>query len=165
VKKFLLDTNVFIQAHRKYYPFDVVPHFWIKLVELFDKGQIFSIDKVKNEICSRTNPDSLSSWCLNNLSKDFFLDSSSCIDMYAGIMRWLDLNQHYNDTAKQMFAKTDEADPWLVAYAINFDFILVTEETSEPKRKGKVKIPDVCIHFGVRCITMIEMFRELKETF
>lgn len=45
--KYLLDSNIFIQAHRMYYPFDVVPSFWNKILELSNKGIIISIDKVK----------------------------------------------------------------------------------------------------------------------
>ena len=60
---------------------------------------------------------------------------------------------------------TDLADPWLIAYAKKYDFVLVSEETSEPHRKNKVKIPDVCNSFNVKCINMIKMFRELGETF
>ena len=35
---YLLDSNIFIQAHRMYYPFDVVPSFWNKILELSNKG-------------------------------------------------------------------------------------------------------------------------------
>lgn len=61
--KYVLDSNIFIQAHRMYYPFDVVPSFWNKIVELSNKGIIFSIDKVKKELCDTNNPDHLSIWC------------------------------------------------------------------------------------------------------
>ena len=60
MKKYLLDSNVFIQAHRMHYPFDVVPSFWKKLVELSNKGIVISIDKVKKEICDTKSTDVLS---------------------------------------------------------------------------------------------------------
>lgn len=50
-----------------YYPFDVVPSFWNKILELSNKGIICSIDKVRKEICETNNPDSLSKWCENDL--------------------------------------------------------------------------------------------------
>jgi hypothetical protein len=148
-----------------YYPFDVVPHFWNKLVELSDRNLIFSIDKVKKEICDTSEPDILSLWCLNDVNVDFFLDSSSCVDVYAKITYWIYSNQHYTSIARDDFLATDLADPWLIAYAKKFNFILVSQETSEPLRRNKVKMPDVCTHFGVKCITMMQMFRELGETF
>lgn len=164
MRRYLLDANIFIQAHRAYYPFDVVPHLWSKFVELSQRGLIFSIDKVKKEICN-SNFDILASWCLNELNADFFKDSSSCVDAYADISNWLYLSQQYTPTAKSSFLATDLADPWLIAYAKKFDFVLVSEEKSEPHRMNKVKIPDVCNHFRVECVTMIQMFRELGETF
>jgi len=165
VKKYLLDTNIFIQAHRLYYPFDVVPTLWRKFIELSDRELIYSIDKVKKEICNPSDPDALALWCLNDLDNNFFLDSSSCLDFYAEIAKWVYSNQHYTPFAKSIFLETDLADPWLIAYAKGHDFILVSEETSEPLRRNKVKIPDVCTHFGVKCITTMQMFRELGETF
>jgi hypothetical protein len=48
--KYLLDTNIFIQAHRVSYPFDIFNSFWEKIIELAERGNIISIDKVKMEI-------------------------------------------------------------------------------------------------------------------
>ena len=49
-QKFVLDTNVFIQAHRNYYPFDFHPAFWKCLEHYHQKSRIRSIDKVREEI-------------------------------------------------------------------------------------------------------------------
>lgn len=103
MRRYLLDTNIFIQAHRVYYPFDVVPHLWNKFVELSERGLIFSIDKVKNEICYSNDPDILASWCLNELNDNFFIDSSSCVDVYADISNWVYSSQHYTSIAKINF--------------------------------------------------------------
>lgn len=45
--QYLLDANVFIEAARRYYAFDLVPSFWNKLVSLASNGDILSIDRVK----------------------------------------------------------------------------------------------------------------------
>lgn len=68
---YLLDANFFIQAHRVYYPMDVVPGFWNKLIELAAGGRIGSIDKVRAELF--TNEDDLTEWCRNNLLKAFLM--------------------------------------------------------------------------------------------
>lgn len=36
--KFLLDANVFIEAYRRYYSFDIAPSFW-ELLEKFAKNE------------------------------------------------------------------------------------------------------------------------------
>lgn len=163
--KYLLDSNVLIQAHRMYYPFDVVPSFWNKILELSNNGIICSIDKVKKELCETSNPDDLSVWCENTLHSDFFVDSTSSVDIYAGIAIWTNENTHFNQSAKDEFLATDLADPWLIAYAKKNNLIIVSHETSQPQRKNRIKIPEPCMHFGVKYLSPIEMFRELVESF
>lgn len=45
------------------------------------------------------------------------------------------------------------------------NWTIVTYEKSQPERKNRIKIPEVCIHFNVRYIDTIQMFRELNESF
>lgn len=148
-----------------FYPFDVVPGFWNKLVELSNNGFITSIDKVKLEICKGATPDRLAEWCVNDLNPDFFVDTSSCVDIYSEIAVWAQSSQLFTQSAKDDFLATDLADPWLVAYAKKNGCIVVTHEVSQPSRKNKIKIPEVCLQFSVRYLTPIEMFRELHESF
>ena len=162
---YLLDSNIFIQAHRMYYPFDVVPSFWNKILELSNKGIICSIDKVRKEICETNNPDSLSKWCENDLSNDFFADSSSAVNFYAKIALWANNSSHFNQAAIDDFLTTDLADPWLIAYAKENNLTIVTHEISQHQKKNRIKIPEPCIHFGVKYLSPIEMFRELGESF
>lgn len=165
MKKFLLDSNIFIQAHRMYYPFDVVPSFWNKLIDLSNRDLILSIDKVKKEICDNSNPDELALWCTNEINPNFFADSTSCIDIYAEIALWAHSSLHFMQSAKDEFLSTDLADPWLIAYAKKHDCVIVTHEISQPQRKNKIKIPEPCVYFSIRYISPIQMFRELGETF
>jgi hypothetical protein len=44
---FVLDAAVFIEAHRRYYAFDLAPKFWGSLVQHAEHGQVESIDHVK----------------------------------------------------------------------------------------------------------------------
>src|SRR3970282_3005490 len=99
---FLLDSNFFIEAHRVSYPFDVVPSFWLKVEELAEKGIIISIDKVHKEIAQ--NKDELSTWCEENLPKDFFKDTSAVINQYIQVSNWANAkSNHYNTTALNEF--------------------------------------------------------------
>ena len=40
-KNYLLDSNILIEAHKRYYPFDVVPGFWDVLLDLHDGKRVF----------------------------------------------------------------------------------------------------------------------------
>lgn len=165
MKKYLLDSNIFIQAHRMYYPFDVFPSYWNKLIELSDSGIIISIDKVKKELCDNSNQDQLSLWCNETINNSFFCDSTICIDKYSEIAVWTANNPHFQQSAKDEFLTTDLADPWLIAYAMKNDCIIVTHEISQPQRRNRIKIPEPCMHFGINYLTPIQMLRELNQTF
>jgi predicted nucleic acid-binding protein len=77
---YVVDTNFFIQAHRSYYPLDVVPTFWRRVRDLAEEGKIVSIDKVKDEIYG--NKDALRDWCKSNLPHNFFCNSEDVIAEY-----------------------------------------------------------------------------------
>ncbi|WP_342332788.1 DUF4411 family protein [Pedobacter sp. FW305-3-2-15-E-R2A2] len=161
---FVLDSNFFIQAHRMHYPMDVVPRFWLKITELAEKELIVSIDKVRDEL--HLNKDGLTLWCDENLPKDFFKDTDPIIHEYVVVSNWVNSKSgHYNLAALNEFLDSNEADAWLVAYSLANGSEIVTHETREPNRKSKVKIPDVCLPFGINCVNTIEMFRSLTEQF
>ncbi len=160
---FILNSNFFIQAHRANYPFDVVPSFWTKIKQLANQELIISIDKVKDEIFK--NDDKLTEWCELSLPDNFFKDSSVAIYEYSKIAKWENSrNDHYYQTAIEEFLSTDAADAWIIAYAINQNFSLLTHEKSEPERKTRIKIPDVCQVYGINYFTTVEMLRNLGET-
>ncbi len=161
---FIVDTNFFIQAHRANYPLDIAITFWQKVKELADQGKIISIDKVKNEIYQ--NDDELKTWCVNNLPNDFFKDSSDTIDEYSQVVIWANSkSDHYLPKAMEEFLDADEADAWIVAYAISNSYIITTHEKSQPERKNRIKIPEPCNVFGIIYMDTIEMFRELQVQF
>ena len=78
---------------------------------------------------------------------------------------WTHSSTHFLQSAKDEFLATDLADPWLIAYAKKHDLAIVTHEISQPTRKNRIKIPEPCIHFGVRYLSPIEMLREIGESF
>ena len=151
-RRILLDTNFFIQAHRIHYPLDVVESFWRTTKSLADDAKIISIDKVKKEIFGKSShEDELKLWCDENLQEDFFRSTDLALPQYIRIVQWVNSMRHqYNDNAIEDFLQTDLADPWLVAYAMKEDLIIVTYEVSAPAAKKRVKIPEVCNYFGVR---------------
>lgn len=157
---FLLDTNFFIEAYRVSYPFDVVPTFWIKVKELAVQEMIISIDKVKKELLQ--NKDELSEWIIENLPEDFFKDTSSVIPNYTLLINWVhSKSNQYSQPAISEFLDADEADAWLVAYAMTYENQIVTHETSNPNSRKRVMLPDAAIPFNVTCVKTIDLFRTL----
>lgn len=163
---FVVDSNFFIQAHRMYYPLDVAFSFWNKVKELAERGQIISIDKVKNELYDKN--DALEHWCIENLPADFFKSTDDVAVPYSQVTAWcISKSHHYNQNAINEFLDADEADAFLVAFSLADlnNRIIVTYETSDLNRKNKVKIPEPCNFFNIRFLNTIQMLRELGETF
>lgn len=158
---YLLDTNIFISAHRVHYPIDIMTSYWAKIKDLAFSQEIFSIDKVKKEIYK--NEDDLKRWCESNLPDDFFKDSSSCISKYRDVVKWAARDPRYTQQAINEFLEADEADAWLVSYAWEYNMKLVTYEISQPNIKRKIKIPEACVEFNLIFKNPIDMLRELNQ--
>ncbi len=87
---------------------------------------------------------------------------------YGQVSAWAISNStHYLPNALNEFLDADEADAFIVAYALAdlSNKIVVTQEKSEPYRKSKIKIPEACNAINVQFVNTIDMFRQLGETF
>jgi hypothetical protein len=103
-----------------------------------------------------------------NLPDNFFKDTKPIIREYRQVTAWaVSKSNHYLPNALNEFLAVDEADAFVVAYTLadSNNKIVVTQEISEPYRKNKVKIPDACIALNVQYINIMDMFRQLGETF
>ena len=159
---YLLDSNVFIQAARRYYAFDLAPRFWEALVLQADAGQIRSIDRVKSEL--KRGKDGLATWAIEAFSAAFAsTDDTDVIRSFAEIMTWVQAQGQYSDAAKADFARG--ADGWLVAYARLNNCVVVTHEVLDPNVRRRVPIPNVCEVFGVIFMDTFEMLRALGVRF
>lgn len=163
---YVLDTNVFIQAHRDTYPLDVATSFWNAVKRLAEEEKIISIDKVKAEI--DRNEDELKEWIEAHLPLDFFKssDGHKILNNYGLMAPWAESRSvHYQRGAIDEFLDFGNADAWLVAWCKATGDTLVTQEISNPMQKNRIPIPQVCQHLNVPYCNMIEMFRALEVRF
>ena len=159
---YLLDANVFIEAARRYYAFDLAPKFWESLVLKAEDGQIQSIDRVKQEL--ERGKDELATWVTDQFSDAFAsTDEEDVIEFYSEVMSWVQAQDQFSDAAKADFATG--ADGWLVAYAKSTGCIVVTHEVLNPNIIRKVPIPNVCEAFGVDYHDTFKMLRQLGVRF
>jgi hypothetical protein len=162
-RRFVLDANVFIEAHQKYYAFDICPGFWPALVRQHAARRVFSIDKIKVEL--RAQNDALSEWAAETAPDTFFKGTADVevANAYRQIVNWVQGQQQFTPEAKAEFAAA--ADGWVIAYAKANGLVVVTHEEFAPNARKRVLIPNVCLEFEVASCNTFEMLRELGERF
>jgi Domain of unknown function (DUF4411) len=160
---FVLDANVFIEAPRRYYAFDICPGYWAALIAHHGGGRLGSIDRVRDELLAQT--DALSQWVRQQLPAAFFVGTGNpaVVTWFGNVMTWVQAQTQYFPAAKAAFAAG--ADGWLIACAKAQGLVVVTNEQPAPASKSQVKIPDVCNAFGVNYIETFNMLRAIGASF
>lgn len=155
---YLLDTNVFIQAKNLHYGFDFCPAFWDWIDASHDAGNVFSIEKVGDELIG--GGDDLATWAQSRPSL-FLRPDSPVVASLQAVSRWAN-DQNYDPAAISTFLQV--ADYYLVAQAHASTHIVVTHEIATDSVK-KIKIPNVCIGLGIKCMTPFQMLRTERARF
>jgi hypothetical protein len=157
---YLLDADVFIRAKNLHYGLDFCPAFWEWLIKENAAGNLYSIEKVGDEIFALE--DDLSKWA-KTLSPSFFLKPDTTIFPALTIVSaWASNGQRYEPSAVSTFLQV--ADYYLVAQAKAGQHTVVTHEIPSASTR-KIKIPDACIGLGLKCITPFEMLRHERARF
>lgn len=161
--RFVLDANVFIQAHRAYYAFDVCPGYWKALLAHHNDARLCSIDRIRDELLA--GKDDLADWVAKAVPGAFFANThdSTTTSWFTQMMTWVQSRPQFFAAAKAEFAA--KADGWLVAYARAFGCTLVTLEIPNPNIQRKVPIPNLCDAFGVEYTNTFDMLRALATRF
>ncbi len=156
---YLLDANVFIQAKNLHYGLDFCPAFWDWLIEQNAAGNVFSIEKVGDEI--QAGADELATWSGARGDAFFVKPEPTLLPALGTVSGWA-TGQSYEPAAVSTFLQV--ADYYLVSRGLAGKHTVVTHETASPSTK-KIKIPNACIALGVRCITPFEMLRNERARF
>ena len=165
--KYLIDANTFIAPYRGFAPMDVAVTLWDKFKCMSDTGTIVLLDKVRNELY--VHADALHQWVDANFNISsilVFQDNQQAVSNYGAISRWA-ASQNRTQKALDKFLRQDAADIFLVAYASTApaNYTVVSFEGSNHNAPSDFKLPDVCNQFGVKCIPLQDMFRELHEVY
>lgn len=160
----LVDSNVLIEAHRRYYAFDICPGFWDSLESFHHEKRIFCIAQVRDEIM-KGKKDELAEWAKKKAPDTFFPSTDNdeqVSEWYKKIIQWVQCEK-FTQAAKEEYANSP--DGWLIAYAKAKDFTIVSSESYQKDRLNKVKIPNVCLQFDIPCLDTFKMLRILNVCF
>ncbi|MDQ2680171.1 MAG: DUF4411 family protein [Candidatus Eremiobacteraeota bacterium] len=156
---YLLDANVFIQAKNLHYGLDFCPAFWDWLIRENAAGEVFSIEKVGDEIAA--GADALSVWAADR-GNGFFLKPVAPMGVALSTLSTWVSGQNYEPVAINTFLQV--ADYYLVGHALAQNHVVVTHEVPHNSLK-RVKIPNACIGIGVKFMTPYEMLRVERARF
>ena len=161
---YVLDADVFIGAHRRYYAQDLCPGFWECLTYYCREKRLLSIDRVRGEILATSTRDALVDW-VNRVPDALFVSSAepAVIHAFTEMMNWVQGNEQFRPEAKTEFARV--ADGWVAAYARVHNAVVVTQELFSANVRRRVPLPNVCGEFGVVYRDTFGMLRELEARF
>jgi len=161
VQRFWLDANVFIEANRKYYAFDLAPGFWNLLEQQCDAHVIKSPYEVFLELAD--SGDELTEWAkARRDAGNLFVEPDEHVQ--AAFSEIADfVTETYSEAAAAYFL--DGADPWVIGHAKCDSGTVVTMEKLAGPGSGTAKIPNVCREFSVEYIDTFGMLRELGVSF
>ena len=159
---YIIDSDVLITAKNSYYAFDLCPGFWNSLLTQHLAGRVNSLDRNRQELLQGRDDDELVKWVHDSVPAGFFLscNNAAVVSAYTEVMLWVQRNPQFFDAAKAKFATG--ADGWLVAYAVANGSTVVTLEESRPESRNQIKLPDVCLQFGVIYQDIFTMLRALQ---
>lgn len=111
--------------------------------------------------------DDLAAWAKNKFSFAFekTKDDSDILINYSKLMKWANEQSQFYQLAKDEFARVDNADAWVIAYAIAKNVVVVTQEVLNKESKRKIPIPNVCDAFDIKSIDTFTLLRELNFQF
>ena len=156
---YLLDANVFIQAKNLHYGFDFCPAFWDWIDHAHERGTVFSIEKVGDELVG--GADDLATWAQQRTSAFFLEPDATIVSSLQSASAWASGAQ-YDPAAVATFLQV--ADYYLVAHAHAYNHVVVTHEVVAHSTK-RIKIPNACLGMGVKCVSPFEMLRAEKAKF
>jgi hypothetical protein len=154
---YLLDANVFLQAKNLHYGFDFCPAFWDWLKTSNSQEAVFSIEKVKAELTD----DDVVVWAAQYGDEFFLAPDAEVSAALATVSQWV-TSRTFEPAAINTFLQV--ADYYLVAHALAKGYSVVTHEVPANSVK-KIKIPNVCIGLGIKCVTPFEMLRVERARF
>ncbi|MEN3370303.1 MAG: hypothetical protein V7609_2446 [Verrucomicrobiota bacterium] len=150
---FCVDSSGWLDGWTRNYPRDVFQTLWQRIEELIAAGEVITSEEVYVELAKKD--DDLHAWI--HARKSMLVPPEEKIQQK--VAELLGKYPRLVDTLKGR----SQADPFVIATAIERGAVVVTGELMGSATKPR--IPFVCQSEGIRCITFLEMIRELKLTF
>lgn len=151
---YVFDTNAFSQLFHSYYR-GRFPTLWAQFDALIEEGSITSTREVAREI-EDDRVTALREW--GKGQKDLFPSPTAAEGAFVARIFAV---PHFQQVIEQkkLLKGGKNADPFVIARAAVLDATVVTMES---KPKNGARIPNICEHFGIDCVSL-EGFMEREN--
>jgi len=154
---YVIDTNALIDLWRRWYARDVFVGVWRNFEKLFKSGEIVAPSQVLNELQSQR--DELYEWARK---QKFFIDLD---EEQRNALNEI-LRDFPEDTFVDVKRTKPDADPFVVALArVKGPKWKVISSENPGGTSPRKRIPDVCAHYGIKCLRLLDFFREKQWRF
>lgn len=154
---YIIDTSALVDM-RVGYPRRVFSNLWDRMAGLAGEGRLMAPEEVRHEVERRD--DDLYDWCKTTTGLFRGADEAFWAAM-ARVVAECD----YLVPLGRRYA----ADSWVVALALReheaqqatlfaADCVVVTHERRELNKGARLRIPNACDHFGLRCARLVDIF-------
>ena len=152
MSKYIFDSCSLIELCERY-PYEIFPDIYDGIIfKMFETGELFSVTEAYEEL-----RDSQEFWQdYKDYFRDLTIEESKNLDEI--------LSSEEFEVFRNWGMKENDghwADPYLVACAMGDSEIVVVSEESSLKNPQR-KIPYVCNKKGIRCIKLLEFFKEMN---
>lgn len=155
---YVIDSSSLIDM-ALYYPVTSFPTLWKRCDELITQRRLSAPIEVLREL--EKKDDEIADWAKERRNSLFLPYTRDLLDQVKIILEDFPrlINPHLD---------REQADPFVIAMALDrrdgpqqeldqFQEICVITEEKTVKNQQKTKIPEVCRHYGLPCISMVEM--------
>lgn len=154
---YVYDTSSF-RALQHFYP-KIFKTIWQNLDEMVSSGKLTSTKEVFAELNNQNVSQEILDWA--KLNKSIFqTPQPNELSFVAQIFQVIHFRALISKQAN--LRGTPVADPFVIACAKIHNAVVVTEEQFKP---NAAKIPNVCQHFGIKCINLAQFMEEQNWTF
>lgn len=158
---YLLDANTYIEAKNFHYNMNFCPAYWDWLDLQYGKGSLSSISGVYDELVNYG--DELSDWVKSRKNHFLNISDDQTQNKFAEIAQFV--AEEPNKKPEYVADFLSGADPWLIAKAVVLNATIVTHEVLVPDESTRIKIPNICRRFDIKCINTFQLLQSLKARF
>ncbi len=151
---YCIDTSALMDGWVRWYPHEAFPSLWKQMEALVVSGELIAPDDVLEEL--KKKEDGLYRWAKGQKKLFHLLDAETQVALREVMAQFPRLVNTQKDRST--------ADPVVIALARVKSFSVITGEKAAGT-DARPRIPNVCAHYGVRCLSLPELIKERRWRF